>query len=76
MVLKSYRTFDVSQLQPAPDLVVIGNAMKRGNPCVESMLENSLPIVQVHNGYTSIYYVIAGCLPYREHMAKQQQPVC
>lgn len=35
--------FDVSQLQPAPDLIVIGNAMKRGNPCVEYVLENSLP---------------------------------
>lgn len=35
--------FEVSQLQPAPDLVVIGNAMKRGNPCVEYVLEHSLP---------------------------------
>ncbi|TCP93319.1 UDP-N-acetylmuramate: L-alanyl-gamma-D-glutamyl-meso-diaminopimelate ligase [Cricetibacter osteomyelitidis] len=35
--------FDVSQLQPAPDLVIIGNAMKRGNPCVEYVLENNLP---------------------------------
>ncbi len=35
--------FDVSQLQPAPDLVVIGNTMKRGNPCIEYVLENSLP---------------------------------
>ncbi|WP_044470644.1 UDP-N-acetylmuramate:L-alanyl-gamma-D-glutamyl-meso-diaminopimelate ligase [Mannheimia massilioguelmaensis] len=35
--------FDVSQLQPAPDMVIIGNAMKRGNPCVEYVLENQLP---------------------------------
>ncbi|QLB12540.1 UDP-N-acetylmuramate: L-alanyl-gamma-D-glutamyl-meso-diaminopimelate ligase [Bisgaardia hudsonensis] len=35
--------FDISQLQPSPDLVVIGNAMKRGNPCVEYILENNLP---------------------------------
>ena len=35
--------FEVSQLQPAPDLVIIGNAMKRGNPCVEYVLEHSLP---------------------------------
>ena len=26
--------YDPSQLDPAPDLVVIGNAMSRGNPCV------------------------------------------
>lgn len=34
--------YDVSQLQPAPDLVVIGNAMSRGNPCVEYVLDNQL----------------------------------
>ena len=35
--------FDPEQLRPAPDLVVVGNAMSRGNPCVEYMLDNSLP---------------------------------
>ncbi|TCN81391.1 UDP-N-acetylmuramate:L-alanyl-gamma-D-glutamyl-meso-diaminopimelate ligase [Shewanella fodinae] len=34
--------FEASQLQPAPDLVVIGNAMSRGNPCVEAVLEQGL----------------------------------
>lgn len=34
--------YDVEQLQPAPDLVVIGNAMSRGNPCVEYVLNNQL----------------------------------
>ena len=34
--------YDVAQLQPAPDMVIIGNAMKRGNPCVEYVLENNL----------------------------------
>lgn len=34
--------YDVTQLQPAPDLVVIGNAMSRGNPCVEYVLDNQL----------------------------------
>lgn len=34
--------FDPSQLEPAPDLVVIGNAMSRGNPCVEYVLNSSL----------------------------------
>ncbi|QLB43654.1 UDP-N-acetylmuramate:L-alanyl-gamma-D-glutamyl-meso-diaminopimelate ligase [Mannheimia pernigra] len=34
--------YDVSQLHPAPDLVVIGNAMSRGNPCVEYVLDNQL----------------------------------
>ncbi|TFH92146.1 UDP-N-acetylmuramate:L-alanyl-gamma-D-glutamyl-meso-diaminopimelate ligase [Vibrio ouci] len=34
--------FDPSQLDPAPDLVVIGNAMSRGNPCVEHVLNSNL----------------------------------
>ncbi|MDE1313155.1 UDP-N-acetylmuramate:L-alanyl-gamma-D-glutamyl-meso-diaminopimelate ligase [Vibrio aestuarianus] len=34
--------FDPVQLEPKPDLVVIGNAMSRGNPCVEYVLNNNL----------------------------------
>ncbi|MHC6526189.1 UDP-N-acetylmuramate:L-alanyl-gamma-D-glutamyl-meso-diaminopimelate ligase [Vibrio proteolyticus] len=34
--------FDPSQLEPKPDLVVIGNAMSRGNPCVEHVLNTNL----------------------------------
>ena len=34
--------YDIAQLQPAPDLVMIGNAMSRGNPCVEYVLDNQL----------------------------------
>lgn len=34
--------FDPAQLEPAPDMVIIGNAMKRGNPCVEYVLNNRL----------------------------------
>lgn len=32
-----------SHLQPAPDCVVIGNAMSRGNPAVEYVLDKGLP---------------------------------
>ena len=35
--------FNAAHLQPAPDLVVIGNAMSRGNPEVEYVLENKIP---------------------------------
>ena len=35
--------FDVTQLQPAPELVVIGNAMSRGNDCVEYVLNKQIP---------------------------------
>ena len=34
--------FDPAQLQPRPDLVIIGNALSRGNPCVEAVLEQRL----------------------------------
>ncbi|MEZ8966519.1 UDP-N-acetylmuramate:L-alanyl-gamma-D-glutamyl-meso-diaminopimelate ligase [Vibrio breoganii] len=34
--------YDPEQLEPRPDLVVIGNAMSRGNPCVEYVLDNNL----------------------------------
>ena len=34
--------FEVEHLQPAPDLVVIGNAMSRGNPCVEYVLNKGM----------------------------------
>lgn len=35
--------YDASQLDPVPDLVIIGNAMTRGNPCVEAVLERNIP---------------------------------
>ncbi len=35
--------FDPAQLEPRPDLVVIGNAMSRGNPAVEAVLDRGIP---------------------------------
>ena len=35
--------YDPAQLEPAPDLVIIGNALSRGNPAVEAVLEKGLP---------------------------------
>lgn len=35
--------FKVEHLQPAPDLVVVGNALSRGNPAIEYMLDARLP---------------------------------
>ena len=37
--------FDPSQLDTKPDLVVIGNAMSRGNPCVEAVLDKQIPYI-------------------------------
>jgi len=35
--------YDASQLRPAPKIVVVGNAMRRGIPVVEQMLDQGLP---------------------------------
>jgi UDP-N-acetylmuramate: L-alanyl-gamma-D-glutamyl-meso-diaminopimelate ligase len=35
--------YNADNLKPDPDLVVIGNAMSRGNPAVEYVLERNLP---------------------------------
>lgn len=42
MGIEIFHGFDESHLNPAPDLVVIGNAMSRGNPEVEAVLERKL----------------------------------
>src|SRR5512136_1929427 len=36
-----------SNLSPAPDLVVIGNALSRGNPEVEHVLDQRLPFTSM-----------------------------
>ena len=38
-----YEGFDAARLDPAPDLVVVGNAVSRGNPEVEAALDRRLP---------------------------------
>ncbi len=37
--------YHAEHLQPAPDVVVVGNALSRGNPAVEYMLDVGLPYV-------------------------------
>ena len=41
--IKLMEGYKPEHLQPAPDLVVIGNAMSRGNPVVEYVLNQGLP---------------------------------
>ncbi|KTF12283.1 UDP-N-acetylmuramate:L-alanyl-gamma-D-glutamyl-meso-diaminopimelate ligase [Pseudoalteromonas sp. H105] len=41
--IKLTQGYDIAQLDPAPDMVVIGNAMSRGNACVEYVLDKGLP---------------------------------
>jgi len=35
--------FDAAQLEPAPDVVVVGNVMTRGSPVIEALLERQIP---------------------------------
>jgi UDP-N-acetylmuramate: L-alanyl-gamma-D-glutamyl-meso-diaminopimelate ligase len=35
--------YDPAHLEPAPDLVVVGNALSRGNPAIEDLLNKGLP---------------------------------
>ncbi len=35
--------YDPAHLEPAPDLVVVGNALSRGNPAVEYLLNSAIP---------------------------------
>ncbi|MBY6064833.1 UDP-N-acetylmuramate:L-alanyl-gamma-D-glutamyl-meso-diaminopimelate ligase [Pseudidiomarina sediminum] len=38
-----YQGYDAEQLNPRPDLVIIGNALSRGNPAVEAVLNQRIP---------------------------------
>ncbi len=41
--IKLTEGFEAAQLEPAPDVVVVGNVMTRGQPVVEALLESRLP---------------------------------
>ena len=55
--------YDPSQLTPTPDLVIIGNALSRGNPCVEYVLDNNIPYISapqwLHDNVLRDRWVIA-----------------
>jgi len=41
--IELYEGYDEAQFKTRPDIVVIGNAMSRGNPAVEYVLNNNIP---------------------------------
>lgn len=43
--IKLHAGYDIDQFSPTPDLIIVGNAMKRGNPAVEYMLNTNLPYI-------------------------------
>ena len=56
-----FEGFDASQLDPAPDLVILGNAgLPRGHAGVEYVLEKGLPIALAPNGWVAKCWQIVG----------------
>ncbi|MGN0908140.1 MAG: UDP-N-acetylmuramate:L-alanyl-gamma-D-glutamyl-meso-diaminopimelate ligase, partial [Succinivibrio sp.] len=43
--IRLHRGYDAEQLDDRPDLIVVGNVMKRGMPVIERMLNEGLPYV-------------------------------
>ena len=37
-----HQGFDAGQLEPAPDCVVVGSVVSRGNPAVEAMMDSGI----------------------------------
>jgi hypothetical protein len=66
--------YDPAHLEPAPDLVIIGNALSRGNPAVEHVLDRGIP-------YTSGAQWVRKCsgplgAGGRRHTARPPPPAC
>ena len=43
--IRLFEGYDIAQLQPEPDLVIIGNALSRANPAVEYVLNSGMRFV-------------------------------
>ena len=43
--IQLFSSYDPTHLQPKPDLVIVGNAVSRGNPAVEHILNEHIPYV-------------------------------
>src|SRR5438093_934463 len=56
------RAFDLSNLQPEPDLVVVGNALSRGNPEVEYILNFKIPYTSFPEALKSFFQRDKSCV--------------
>ncbi len=43
--IQVFKAYDEKNLLPHPDLVIMGNTMTRGNPCVEYVLNQNIPYI-------------------------------
>ena len=46
-LIDARKGYDAANLRPAPDLVVVGNALSRGNPEIEYMLDNRISFMSL-----------------------------
>lgn len=68
--------YDPQQLEPAPDMVIIGNAMTRGILVLKRYLKKDCLTHQGHNGYMTIFCLSVGFWPLRVPMVKRLRQVC
>ena len=59
--------YAASHLQPAPDLVIVGNAMKRGIEAVEYMLNERIPYTSGPQFFGRAGIAIPSCISRRRH---------
>ncbi|MFC7002830.1 UDP-N-acetylmuramate:L-alanyl-gamma-D-glutamyl-meso-diaminopimelate ligase [Pseudobowmanella zhangzhouensis] len=66
-----YQGFDEVQFAEEPDLVIIGNAMSRGNPAVEYVLNRNLPYTSgpqwLQDNLLKDRWVLAAAHPWQNH---------
>jgi len=72
-LMNGYRA---ENLDCQPDLVVIGNALSRGNPEVEAVLNRGLHYISARNGWPNMCYRIAGYWQWPEPTVKPPPPAC
>jgi len=68
--------FNPSQVELNPDIYIVGNIVKRGNPLMETILNEGLTFQSGPNGYMKTFFMKNGLLLLPEHMAKQLQQLC
>jgi UDP-N-acetylmuramate: L-alanyl-gamma-D-glutamyl-meso-diaminopimelate ligase len=55
-----FHTFDAAHLEPAPDLVVIGNIIARGNPELEEVLDRRIPYRSMPEILEEVFLLVGG----------------
>jgi UDP-N-acetylmuramate: L-alanyl-gamma-D-glutamyl-meso-diaminopimelate ligase len=68
--------YDAAQLKLAPDLFVVGNAITRGNPLLEAVLDAGAPTPAARSGSPTTCSPAATCSPSPAPTARPAPPRC